>query len=67
VDGGNVDSFGSKKHHLARLIKSELGLWCLMPLSVIFQLYWGTSVLLVEKTVVHWENNFWQILSHNVV
>ena len=33
----------------------DLGLWCLMPLSTIFQLY--RSVLLVEETG----------LSHNVV
>ena len=44
-------------------------LWCLMPLSTIFQ--WR-SVLLVEETRVSGENNWpvasqWQTLSHNVL
>ena len=37
-----------------------LGLWCLMPLSTIFQLYKNVSwqsVLLVEETAVHRENH----------
>jgi hypothetical protein len=38
-----------------------LGLWCLMPLSAIFQISWQ-SVLLVEETRVPGET-----LSHNVV
>jgi hypothetical protein len=47
------------------------GLWCLMPLSPIFQLYRGSQVLLVEKTGVPVENHrpvasHIQTLSHNV-
>jgi hypothetical protein len=34
-----------------------LGLWCLMPLSTIFQLYIGAVILLVEETRVHGENH----------
>ena len=43
-----------------------LGLWCLMPLSTIFQLDHGGQVLLVEETGVPGENHQ-QTLSHNVV
>ena len=50
---------------------SELGLWCLTPLSAIFQLY-RESVLLMEETGVPGENHRpatsqLQTLSHNVV
>ena len=41
------------------------GLWCLMPLSTIFQLSWQ-SVFLVEETRVPRENHR-QALSHNVL
>ena len=48
-----------------------LVLWCLMPLSTIFQLY-RRSVLLVEETGGPGENHtpaasHWQTWSHNVV
>jgi len=48
------------------------GLWCLTPLSTIFQLHRGWSVLLVEETRIPGENHrpvasHRQTLSHNVV
>jgi len=46
--------------------KNCLGLCCLMPLSTIFQLYRGWSVLLVKETGVP-EGNHWPTLSYNVV
>ena len=44
----------------------RLGLWCLTPISTIFQLHRGVQFLLVKETGVSGENH-WQSLSHNVV
>jgi hypothetical protein len=47
------------------MLTQRLELWCLMPLSTIFQLWW--SVLLVEETGVPRENADTDKLTHNVV
>jgi len=54
------------------LFKFVLGLWCLKPLSTIFQLCRGRSILLSEETGVPGENHppdaiHWQTLSNNIV
>jgi hypothetical protein len=50
----------------------RVGLWCLMLLSIIFQLYRGCQFYWLRKPEYHRENHrpvasHWQTLSHNVV
>ena len=58
--------------YVTQIILRRLGLWCLMPLRTIFQLYRGSQFYWWIKSEYPEKNHWsvasdWQTLSHNVV
>ena len=68
----NENDYCPASHYYIDSVCKGLGLWCLLPLSTILQLYRGDQFLLVKETGVPGENHIpavshCQTLSHNAI